>query len=83
MAESPKRYREQISQKSADLEKATRRLQELESKVADYDKRGLDTKALTEQLEAREKAYEKAMADFPPPSTSGRRSTRRNMTSLF
>ena len=64
MAESPKWYREQISQKSADLEKATRRLQELESKVADYDKRGLDTKALTEQLEAREKAYEKAMAEL-------------------
>jgi hypothetical protein len=60
--ESPKWYREQISLKSTELEKATKRVQEMEAKVASFEKQGLDTKALTEQLEAREKAYEKAQA---------------------
>lgn len=64
MAESPKWYREQISLKSSELEKATRRMQELESKVSEFEKKGLDTTVLNEQLEARNKAYEKAQAEL-------------------
>jgi hypothetical protein len=62
--ETPKWYREQISLKSSEAEKATKRVQELEQKISAYESKGLDTTALTEQLTAREKALQAAQSEL-------------------
>jgi len=62
--ESPRWYREQISQRVAEAEKANRKASELESKIADYERRGKDTTALTEQLKSKEEYVAKLEAQL-------------------
>lgn len=63
-AKEPKWYREQITSKGAELDKASRKVSELEQKISSYEARGMDTTALTAQLTAREKALEAAQAEL-------------------
>lgn len=62
--DTPKWYREQITLKSGELDKASRRVTELEQKIASYESKGMDTTALTEQLTAREKALQAAQSEL-------------------
>lgn len=63
VVEAPRALREKLDTASKELETSRKELTTLREKLAEYDRKGIDTTALTAKLDAREKEYQEIKAE--------------------